>query len=88
MKKVMEKLYNTFIIFLVLFAITRLVVGFQRLGKHKPPSYGVTMLGGKFPPPGVFYHHFVKPGKPLLMKDVLGSFNYDPFIKWSDDYLR
>lgn len=59
----------------------------KRLGQHSPPSKGATILAGKFPPPSVFYHHFVHASKPLLMKNVLEETKYPAFMKWTDDYL-
>ena len=49
---------------------------------------GVTVLGGKFPPPTVFFHHFMKGSEPLHMSGVLNETNYPAFNKWTDDYLR
>lgn len=60
----------------------------KRLGEHSAPSHGAAMLGGKFPPAGVFFNHFTKPGTPLLMKDVLKETRVPAFEKWTDEYLR
>ena len=63
------------------------VVSSETLGKHTPSSGGTTVLGGKFPQTAVMYNHFVKPGKPLLMKGALEE-TYPPFDDWTDEYLK
>ena len=60
----------------------------KRFGQHSAPSKGAMVLGGTFPQPGVFFHHFTSPGKPLLMKNVLSETNFPALDKWTDEYLR
>ena len=62
--------------------------GFKSLGAHSPATGGPIVLYGKFPPPSVFYHHFVKTGKLLLMRNVLNETGYGIYQTWTDDYLR
>ncbi|KAL3866847.1 hypothetical protein ACJMK2_044106 [Sinanodonta woodiana] len=57
------------------------------LGRHTPPT-GTLRVTGEFPDPLVFYHFFVKPGEPLLMKNVLTAENFPAYAKWNDEYLR
>lgn len=76
------------LIIIVVAAVTVVAQPFKKLGQHSPPSRGATVLGGKFPPASVFYHHFVRLGKPLLMKNVLVETGYPAYKLWTDKYLR
>ncbi|KAK3579916.1 hypothetical protein CHS0354_012457 [Potamilus streckersoni] len=57
------------------------------LGRHTPPT-GTLRVTGEFPDPFVFYSFFVKPGEPLLMKNVLKAENFPAYAKWNDEYMR
>ncbi|XP_052793060.1 uncharacterized protein LOC128226968 [Mya arenaria] len=79
----------TFMLLVVLYALGPSVIGgLKRLGTHSNPAKGVTVLGGKFPPPAVFYNHFMRGSEPLLMKNVLNETDFPAFNKWTDTYLR
>ena len=56
------------------------------LGAHMSPM-GITVIG-KFSTPSVFYEHFVKLEKPILMKQPLVNSQYQAFFKWDDYYFR
>ncbi|XP_053405427.1 bifunctional peptidase and arginyl-hydroxylase JMJD5-like [Mercenaria mercenaria] len=84
----MKKQLKVVIVLSLLVSLSIVVVGqFKKLGSHKPPSKGATILAGKFPPPTVFYSHFIEKGQPLLMKGVLNETGYTAFVKWTDKYL-
>ncbi|WAR00869.1 PEG3-like protein, partial [Mya arenaria] len=83
------KMSWTFMLLVVLYALGPSVIGgLKRLGTHSNPAKGVTVLGGKFPPPAVFYNHFMRGSEPLLMKNVLNETDFPAFNKWTDTYLR
>ena len=89
LKTIMIKAYQCCIIFLFLGTSIISVFGqFKKLGSHKPPSKGATVLAGQFPEPAVFYYHFIQMGQPLLMKNVLNETRYTAYEKWTDNYLR
>ncbi|XP_012945425.1 uncharacterized protein LOC101845590 [Aplysia californica] len=58
----------------------------QKLGAHKDPQ-GITM-NGKFSDPTVFYVHFVRPGKPILMRGVLTDVDHPGLTQWTDEYFK
>ena len=84
----MRKYFATLHVLIATFSIMQTsIAGFERLGKLSP-SLGTTVLGGKFPQTAVMYNHFIKPGKPLLMKAVLEETMYPAFLDWTDEYLK
>ena len=72
---------------LCLLALTDMTHCVHLLGKHSDPSGGAA-LTGRFPHPLILYHHFIEPGKPMLMKNILEQTEHTAFMNWDDDYLE
>ena len=66
--------------------ISRITGHLRRFGVHMDPM-GVTAIG-RFSSPGVFYGHFVKTNRPILMQSALSDAGHPGLDIWSDDFLR
>ena len=71
----------------IIFELTEFVHSVNVLGKHSLPAGGAT-LGGRFPHPSILYNHFIEPGNPLLMKDILEQTDHPAFLYWDDHYME
>ncbi|XP_052279189.1 uncharacterized protein LOC127877397 isoform X2 [Dreissena polymorpha] len=81
-------LQSAYMLIFAFFMFQSCKVASLRLGQHSTPAKGVAVLGSKFPPPPVFFHHFMQGSQGLLMKDVLNDTNYPAFRMWTDEYLK
>ena len=64
------------------------ITNLKMLGKHIRASVDTDAIGTRFPHPINMFNHFIKPGKPLLMKAVLEETDYPAYTQWTDKYLK